>query len=214
MDPSLNKLTIERTAHVYTLGNNGLSRKNIWIVFHGYGQLASRIIRKFDQLDLSDTLVVAPEGISKFYFKREPLILGATWMTSQHREDEIHDYLHYLDKVYDTYAPSGNVTLNVLGFSQGCTTMLRWLDHRRPAVNKMIMWAGQFPHDMDYSLFKDYFSTIKERYYCVGDHDNFMTPERVAQFKSLLEEHQFELEIKKFEGKHVIDRNLLGELVV
>ncbi len=212
MESSLLKFKIERTAHVYSLGELSGETTDVWIVFHGYGQLASRIIKKFNHLELDNAYILAPEGISKFYFKRDPLILGASWMSKQHREDEIEDYLKYIDAVYDSLPTSNTWRLNVLGFSQGCTTMLRWLDHRRPNLHKLVMWAGQFPHDMQYEEFKEYFNTITQRFFCVGDTDEFVTPERFKKLKAFLGEYEMNLEFKRFIGKHVVDRTILSEV--
>ena len=212
MESNLLKFKIERTAHVYSLGELNGETTDVWIVFHGYGQLASRIIKKFNHLELDNAYILAPEGISKFYFKRDPLILGASWMSSQHREDEIEDYLKYIDAVYDSLPTSNTWRLNVLGFSQGCTTMMRWLDHRRPNLHKLVMWAGQFPHDMQYEAFKEYFNTITHRFFCVGDSDEFVTPERFKILKDFLGESEMNLEFKHFNGKHVIDRTILSEV--
>ena len=43
--------------------------KTIWIVFHGYGQLAKFFLRKFNLLFEDNTLIVAPEGLNHFYLK-------------------------------------------------------------------------------------------------------------------------------------------------
>jgi len=212
MEASLLKFKIERTAHVYTLGQLNEETKDIWIVCHGYGQLASRIIKKFNQLNLDNTYVMAPEGLSKFYYKRKPLIIGSSWMTRENREDEIDDYIQYINSVYDSLPSSGSWRLNVLGFSQGCSTMMRWLDSRRPELYKVIMWAGEFPHDIAYASFKEYFNSASNRFFCVGDTDEFITPERVEGLHAFLVQHELDIEIKQFSGKHEIDRCVLSEV--
>ncbi len=212
MESNLLKFKIERTAHVFTLGELDENTSDVWIVFHGYGQLASRIIKKFDRLDLANAFVMAPEGMSKFYFKRKPLIIGASWMTKENRLDEIQDYVEYIDKVYDSLPSAKTCRLNVLGFSQGCSTMMRWLDHRRPDLHKAVMWAGEFPHDIEYASFKKYFNAIPNRLFCVGDADEFITPERVDQLNDFLDKHEFDIEFKHFIGKHEINRDVLSEV--
>jgi len=213
VEPKLQKLKIERTAHIYTLGADSKEADQIWLIFHGYGQLASRIIRKFDHLTDHKIHILAPEGFSKFYFKRKPLILGASWMTKMHREDEIEDYLYYISKVYSSLDLREDQTFNVLGFSQGSSTMMRWLNHARPKVSKLINWAGEFPKDVDFKMMKDYFETIPTKYYCVGDQDEFVTVERREELKSKIKELGTSFPMKKFEGKHEIDRDLLAEII-
>lgn len=213
MEAQLNKIKIKRTAHYYTLGTEAENARDIWLVFHGYGQLASRIIRKFDQFDLEHTHVVAPEGLSKFYFKRDPLILGASWMTKHQRLDEIDDYLNYLDDLYASLHLSSSQSFNVLGFSQGSSTMMRWLKHAQPSLAKMINWAGEFPPDIDYDSFVPYLETIGQKYYCVGDKDSFVTPERLKKFSDFMMKIDTTINLQQFEGGHEINRDLLAKLI-
>lgn len=212
-EPELHKIKIKRTAHYYTTGVPCVSASTIWLVFHGYGQLASRIIRKFDHLDLEDTHVIAPEGLNKFYFKRDPLILGASWMTKHHRLDEINDYLQYIDQLMKSLTLNASQTVNVLGFSQGSATMMRWLDYARPNIDKMVNWAGEFPPDIEYEAFIPYLKTIGKTYYCVGDADEFLTPKRVEGISGFIDKADANIELKKFVGTHEINRELLSAIV-
>jgi len=211
--PELHKLNINRTAHYYTMGADSQSAKDVWLVLHGYGQLASRVIRKFDHLDLTDIHVIAPEALNKFYFKREPLILGATWMTKHQRLDEIRDYLHYLDEIFASLELSSDQSFNVLGFSQGSATLMRWLDHARPPVMTMINWAGEFPPDINYDLLIPYFKTIAKKYYCVGDKDSIFTPDKVKLISDFIDKTDPSILVQKFSGVHEINRDLLATLI-
>jgi len=207
-----NKLTIERTAHYYTLGADIANAKHLWIVFHGYGQLASRIIKKFDGIDLENNFIIAPEGLSKFYFKRSPEILGASWMTKHNRLDEIEDYINYIDKIYTNLIVPHTATLNVLGFSQGSSTMMRWINHTRPSLQKLIIWAGEFPPDINYENFKSYCGSIQEKYYCIGDEDEFINEKLRIKTQQFIDSFDLDFDIKVFDGKHEIKRPLLYEI--
>ncbi len=212
-EPELHTIKISRTAHYYTTGVPCDTASQVWLVFHGYGQLASRIIRKFDHLDLEHTHVIAPEGLNTFYFKRDPLILGASWMTKHHRLDEINDYIQYIDQLVESLTLRSSQTLNVLGFSQGSATMMRWLDHARPNIAKMVNWAGEFPPDIEYEAFIPYLRTIDKKYYCVGDADEFITPKRVKGISEFIDNTDANIELKKFVGTHEINRELLSDIV-
>jgi len=213
VEPKLQKIKIERTAHVYTLGEEPNEAENIWLIFHGYGQLASGIIRKFDGFENKKLHVIAPEGSSIFYFRRNPIIIGASWMTRRHREDEIEDYLKYIDAVYGSLNLRDDQTFNVLGFSQGSSTMMRWLNHARPKVSKLINWAGEFPWDVDFKMMTKYLDTIPIKYYCVGDNDEFVTAERFQTLKLKIVEIGSSFQIKRFIGKHEINRKLLLDII-
>ena len=134
-------IRVARTARYYALGSAGPSLREIWLVCHGYRQLAGRFLRRFSDLDDGTRLIVAPEGLSRFYLhdsegshgKEVPI--GATWMTREDRENEITDYVGLLDAVVDEVSEEsgGQITrLTVLGFSQGAHTACRWVAAGRP----------------------------------------------------------------------------------
>ena len=56
-------INVPRTARYHTVGDGGTARA-IWIVLHGYGQLARYFLRKFEGLD-AGLLIVAPEGLTR-----------------------------------------------------------------------------------------------------------------------------------------------------
>src|SRR5712691_10353388 len=106
MTPAITPHSIEvrRTARYFTLGPTHGFPRELWIVCHGYGQLANRFLSHFSPLDDGTRLVVAPEGLSRFYV--DPLSerrtqsvprIGASWMTKEARQSEIDDYIAYLD---------------------------------------------------------------------------------------------------------------------
>lgn len=132
--------------------------KHIWFVLHGYGQLAAYFIRKFEGIQSSETIVIAPEGLSRFYLQDVTTRtqtgdnkVGATWMTKENRLTDIENYLNYLTQVYTSEVPqnyTGKITL--LGFSQGAATVSRWAADNRIKYNRLILWAGVFPPDMNF----------------------------------------------------------------
>ncbi|WP_261990367.1 hypothetical protein [Hymenobacter sp. BT188] len=62
------RLTVARTARYYQLGELTERTRHIWFVCHGYGQLAAYFIRHFAVLtEANDTVIIAPEGLSRFY---------------------------------------------------------------------------------------------------------------------------------------------------
>ena len=100
-------IRVARTARYYTLGSAGPHLREIWIVCHGIRQLARRFLPRFAELDDGTRLIVAPEGLSRSYLHGpesrpdKPIPIGATWMTREDRENEITDYVEFLDAVLD-----------------------------------------------------------------------------------------------------------------
>lgn len=160
-------LAVTRTARYYTLGGgDGETHgpiRELWIVCHGYGQLASKFVEPFQTIATASRLIVAPEALSRFYLERSRVgvntnaSIGATWMTREDREHEIEDQISYLDALYASVLPVGQdpVRLRVLGFSQGVATITRWLARGRARAHEVILWAGSFPPDLDVAAFAE-----------------------------------------------------------
>ncbi|MEL6924756.1 MAG: phospholipase, partial [Bacteroidota bacterium] len=171
------KIQVQRTTQYYTVGTPGPHIRNFYIACHGYGQLAKKFIYKFEEVDDGKTLVVAPEGLSRFYFKREPEIIGASWMTREDRLDEIEDYTRHIRSLYDQYRTilPADVNIVLFGFSQGCATQVRWLMKTLPAFHHLVLWAGLLPEDIDYTPHQSYFADKQVHFIC-GDQDEFIKP--------------------------------------
>ena len=208
------KVLFEKTAHYFTLGEANKETKYFCLVTHGYGQLASRFIYKFDQLDLTENFILAPEGLSRFYWKRSaPNPVGASWMTKENRLDEIADYTRYIKKLYEEYKSqmSADVKIIMLGFSQGCATQMRWITREFPDFDHLILWAGLLPEDLDYTPHQDYFSK-KNLKWVYGNEDEFLKEKHITWHQQFMQEQSLDLESIEFAGKHVIDRKILKEV--
>src|SRR5467141_3346918 len=140
-----------RSARYFTLGS-AEEAADLWFVCHGYGQLASRFLERFRVVAAERRCIVAPEGLSRFYLTESPTErrVGASWMTREDRLHEIDDYVHYLDAVYDNITlPNARVT--ALGFSQGSATVCRWAAFGSTRIERLIVWGGEVPPDLDLS---------------------------------------------------------------
>ncbi|MEZ4934190.1 MAG: hypothetical protein R2788_18960 [Saprospiraceae bacterium] len=58
-------------SHYFTIGEPSKSIHRLWIVCHGYGQLASKFIRRFEGLEDGQTDRSLYEGLNKFYWETE-----------------------------------------------------------------------------------------------------------------------------------------------
>lgn len=153
------EIVVPRTARYFTLGPTHGFPRELWIVCHGYGQLAARFLRQFAPLDDGTRLVVAPEALSRFYLDPLPARrsdptprIGATWMTREARESEIGDYVSYLELLLDEvrHALAGGAPrIVVLGFSQGTATVCRWLATSEHRADHLVLWGGAIPPELD-----------------------------------------------------------------
>jgi predicted esterase len=172
-----------KTARVFTHGTLTKKTKLIWIVAHGYGFLAEYFIKKFEELNPEENYVIVPEALNRFYLKELSGRVGASWMTTEDRENEIKDYILYLENVHETLISQTTAKIVGLGFSQGAATMARWAMQTSKRLNQLVFWGGSIPNDClnDISKLNSF-----HPYLLVGDEDQFINEEkRVEVMKSL-----------------------------
>lgn len=200
-------IEVSKTARYFSEGNPDAN--NIWIVLHGYGMLASQMIPYFDLIDKHTNYIIAPEGLSRFYWKGFDGNVVASWMTKEDRQDEITDYISYLNKLVLSLHLNGK-TINVLGFSQGVATMSRWLVQCNLQFDKLVLWAGEPPADIDYAAIS---AKSNHMFFVYGQNDQFINEESLAKIKTLFTSQQCMVEFKAFEGKHELNATLVTELL-
>jgi predicted esterase len=154
LEPSHHSLEVKRSAQLYTLGRLNAQTQYVWVVLHGYAQHPRYWIAKFEALaQHPHTAVVAPEGLSKFYVAGQSGRVGASWMTSDHRQQEIADYLGYLETVRAwVVAQAPQAQLVLLGFSQGGATAARVAAAAPAHWPTLVLWCAIFPPDMPATL--------------------------------------------------------------
>jgi predicted esterase len=201
---------VSRTARYCTIGKANKHTRYFWICCHGYGQLAKNFIRKFDGIASEHTFILAPEGLSRFYWGGFSGDVVASWMTKEARLDEIEDYTGYLQDLYDHFTArmSDEVKIILFGFSQGCATQMRWICNTLPAFDSLVLWAGTVPDDIDYKPYLDYFDH-KDIHFVLGKQDEFLTPQRLEAYQQLVATTGLRWQEHFFDGKHVVDREVL-----
>ncbi len=210
---SLHTLEIKRTARYATLGTLSAQTEQVWFVCHGYGQLAAYFIKKFDILDPEKHFIVAPEALSRFYLDNFSGKVGATWMTKEAREDEINDYLAYLNQLYahvfaNSPCQAQELHINLLGFSQGVATASRWLFEGKIKIDSFIMWAGGIAHDLDFSQSAAVLGD-KKLYFVYGKQDELIKEIDFQHQIQKLDSLGVSPELITFEGKHELNREVL-----
>jgi predicted esterase len=203
-DPREHRFTVSRSARAYSLG--GESATEAWVVIHGYGQLASRFLRGFEELATPGRRVVAPEGLSRFYLDAGGGRVGASWMTREDRTREIEDYLAYLDEVRAALVPP--VPLTVLGFSQGVATAARWAVATAPTPARLICWGGLVPDEIPAPSLRALRVT-----YVVGGREEWATPAAVETQAAALAAGGVSVEVIRFDGGHEIRADVVSRLL-
>ncbi len=211
-------LSVNRTARYFTLGSSSRGVAEVWFACHGYGQLAARFLEKLRVLDDGRRYLVAPEGLSRFYLSESPTErrVGATWMTREDRLAEIDDYVAYLDAVCAdvfTSLDRVRVTVHALGYSQGASTVSRWAALGKAKIDRLTLWGGEFPPDLDLTVDAVVGRLRAARMTLVyGRSDEFITPKIVETTTARLRQHGIPYREVPFEGGHELNEAVLRGL--
>lgn len=211
-DPSLQTLRVSRTARYAQYGDPQAS--DWWVVLHGYGQRAADFIQPFADGVANRRCILAPEALSRFYTDgmdshRE---VGASWMTREAREEEISDYVRYLDALVAHVCPvDATPQLHVLGFSQGAATASRWALLGTTRVHRLTLWAGDLAHDLDLSVHADTLRDL-ELTIVLGHDDPFISGDRLQKLRDRLAAHEIPATVHRFDGGHRLHRDTLQRI--
>lgn len=205
-------IAVPRSARYHTLGN-APSAGSIWIVLHGYGQLARYFLRKFEGLE-EGRYIVAPEGLSRFYLDEGHTRVGATWMTREDRECEIVDQISYLDRLalHARSHAGGKATLAVLGFSQGVATASRWAVQGHTSIDRLVFWGGTLPPDVEVADLAAHPGSTRVDL-VLGENDTVVQPTAVVQSAARLRAAGVPHALHTFEGGHDLDTITLERLM-
>lgn len=203
-------ITIDFKARYFLLGTPSPAIKHVWFVCHGYGQLAHYFIKKFQILDNGTCLIVAPEGLSRFYLQGFSGRVGATWMTKEARENDITNYITYLNTVAESIIDrlDEDVHITLLGFSQGAATAARWITQSNLNFRRLILWAGIFPEDLDIISARKKLSATKT-FLVIGDQDPLISPDISEKQAIQYEKLGTDPEVVRFTGGHEINEGVL-----
>ena len=188
--------------------------ENIWIVFHGYGQLSKYFIRRFDVLDGDKNYIIAPQGLSKFYVDEDYNNVGASWLTKEDRGSDLLNQQKYLIKLMDELKLKidfSKIKVNLFGFSQGVSALTRLLMNYNMKVNNVIIWAGWVPDEF-FNINKD---VLKDTnlFFVVGNKDKYYNNPIIKgylkKFKNILNK---EIDYFVFNGGHIVDRKVLKKI--
>jgi predicted esterase len=213
-------ITVPRTARYAELGADVSVADELWLVCHGYGQLASRFIRGFGVLDNGRRLIVAPEALSRFYLSggtgphSDEDKVGASWMTREDRDAEIVDQVTLLDMVRERVigrAERAGLRVVALGFSQGAATVCRWAARTATPPRDVVLWGSGVPADLfegegRAGLARAMLTLV------VGDSDPTANGDRVGIHRHQLDAAGLAYRFVSYRGGHEIDRETLAGL--
>ncbi|MEP0987905.1 hypothetical protein [Ekhidna sp.] len=204
-------IDISIKASFYTLNELTEKTQRIWLVFHGYGQLAEFFIKKFEALDPEKNFIIAPQGLSKYYLNGVYGRVGASWMTKEDRLTEIENQYSYIDEILAQYDLKGR-ELIYFGFSQGTATMGRYAAHAKIPFDQMIIWAGTFPPDTDPNDWS-YLTGKEGIHYYTSKEDIYFKEEMIPQQNEVVKiALGKEPELHWYDGGHRVIPEIVGKL--
>jgi predicted esterase len=231
-EPAMHRLTVARTARYATVGASPAEATQLWVAFHGYGHRAADFVTPFVDVVPAHVRVVAPEGLSRFYLEMPRpdgghlARTGASWLTRDDREDELHDALAMVQAVVArehaaiVAARGERPAVCVLGFSQGVAMSMRWVVEagRNPAlgataqVARHVLWAGGLAHDVpDDALHRAWSAARVELVW--GSRDRFASDAAREVVRTRFEAIGVTPDLRAFEGGHRLDAPLLGAML-
>lgn len=209
------RISFEFNGRYEVLGTPGHEIEQLWIVCHGHGQLAKYFIKKFSCLNDGKHLIVAPEGLFRYYLEGFTGRVGATWMTKEDRVSDIQNYLNFLSTVFNEIRPrlKKEVHITLLGFSQGAATISRFATQTDVDFDRLILWAGIFPPDLP-PLESHRKLSDKECILVYGLQDQYLTEARIKEQEAIAETIKVTPEVLTFEGAHELYENLIQQISI
>ena len=125
---------------------------------------------------------------------------------------DIENYLTYLNALYTKEVGSSPLPVTILGFSQGAATASRWVLDKKVRFDRLILWAGILPPDMDFDSGKEILAS-KTILLVYGKQDPYLNDDRFAEMKLLSEKLQITPHVIEFDGSHQMNDGVLAGLI-
>ncbi len=200
MESTQENIKVTRTARYFILGDRSLPVTAVIYVLHGYGMDAKSFLEQFAILLKPGILIVAPEGLSRFYRKGFSGDVVASWMTREDRLLEIDDYIHYLDKLHEFLFEGDKPKTYVVGFSQGTAAGSRWIANGKTKIAEFVAWCGEFASETDPD--PAFFPLIR---HVIALKDVFITPGQYENQTARVRSKGAHVKVYTFNGPHEID---------
>jgi len=209
----LNKVEIKSSSNYYLSKKPDSLISEIWIICHGYGQLAKDFLSSFASVFESHILFIAPEAPNQFYLKGSRGKVGSSWMTKENRYDDINNYIKLLDEIYfDVLSKlETKVKINILGFSQGTATVCRWINASQPTIETLILWGGGIPEDVIFFKKYKHFNNLSFKI-VLGNNDKYYNEDLIILKLNELDKNNIKYTLIRYEGGHIILKDALKKV--
>lgn len=211
MNLSQKEISYQTTNAYSTLNSLTEQTKNVWIVFHGMGYLSRYFSRYFTQLNTGENYIIAPQAPNKYYIQPGFKHVGASWLTKENTLKDTENILRYIDAVLESEGIPDNLNLIIAGYSQGVSIATRYVARRQLNCSQLVLMSGGIPKELEPKDFTFLDAKVKLVY---GNEDEYLNLERIAYEEARAKElFGSRLEIIPFEGKHIVNMNIINDLV-
>ncbi len=205
-------IEVKRTLRYFAAGQP-TAEGTLLVALHGYAQHPRFFLQKLASLTDHGIAIVAPEGLHRFYTTGASGRVGASWMTKEDRLNDIADINHYLTELLQLPAFAKCQKKVLLGFSQGTATAVRFLCSTSEPFQRVILWAGTFPPDVDRPEQLQRLRNTKLEV-VIGDDDTLVSQGQLTEASAWLQNGNVAFKQHRFKGGHVIDLELLTQLLI
>ncbi len=197
-------------ARYFTIGEPSDAIEHLWIVCHGHGHLAQYFIKRFEALNDGKHLIIAPEGLNRYYLEGFTGRVGATWMTKEDRLTDIENYLQFLSSVLNQVKKQvkNKVKITLFGFSQGAATISRFATQTEVEFERLILWAGIFPPDLPPLQAPERLKG-KDIYWVYGEEDPYLSAGVMEEQQGIADQLKVKPEVISFNGAHELNDQVL-----
>ena len=186
--------------------------KNVWFVCHGMGYLSRFFLKYFKELNPEENYIVAPQAQSKYYVPPKFKHVGASWLTKENTVKETENVLTYFDAVWSAENIPGNLSLLVVGYSQGVSVAMRWIARRKIQCSQLVLMSGGIPKELSKEDF-DFLENTKISH-IYGTKDEYLNEERITyETERSIELFGDKVNIVPFDGTHIVNTELINALI-
>ncbi|UPS91191.1 alpha/beta hydrolase [Bizionia sp. M204] len=196
-----------------TLNTLSATTKNVWFVCHGMGYLSRYFLRYFQGLSAEENYIIAPQAPSKYYTPPKFKHVGASWLTKETTVKDTENIMRYFDSVLEAEGLPDGINLIVLGYSQGVSVATRYLAKRQLKCSQLVLHSGGIPKELVAADFQ-YLDASTKVSLIYGTEDEYLNEERIHHEETRATElFGNRLQLVPFEGKHVVNVELINGLV-
>jgi len=212
--PPMSKVITDQTLQArinlyYDLQPATNSPAPLLIALHGYGAFKEQIMREAQQMAPDGFAIASLQGFHQHMKEPRqpggPLRYGFGWLTNFRSEESVAIHHQALLDLIDNLAAEGIADpedVYLLGFSQSCALNYRFAFTHPERLRGVIGICGGLPGDWETSPL--YRQTSLDVFHLAGTHDEFYTPERIADYEKQLGTRSRTVAFKSYNAAHEI----------